>query len=97
MEQEQAKIFNPQGAVEITRKTLSPRLSDLHGKTASLLIVPKSTSADFIDRLEELLLEKYGLSRVIKKWKPSISMASPAELTREMASGSDFVVIGVGS
>ena len=90
-------MFNPQGAIEITPKKLSPRIKDLRGKAASLLIVPMSSSGDFIDRIEELLREKYGISKVIKKWKINATKPSSPEFINEMASQSDFAVVAVGT
>lgn len=93
----QVNFLNPQGTVETSRKKLSPRIKDLRGKVAGLLVIPMSSSGDFIDRIEELLVEKYGVSKVIKKWKSNATKASLPEFINEIASSTDFVIGGVGT
>lgn len=91
------EILDPQGAVEIVSKKLSPRVNDLRGKVAGFVVVPMSTSGDFMDRIEELLTERYGVCRTIKKWKVNNNKPSTAEFLNEIVAESDFVVVGVGT
>ncbi|MBI4334988.1 MAG: hypothetical protein HY673_27360 [Chloroflexi bacterium] len=97
MNEKQITILNPQSEVEVTQQKLSPRAGDLRGKVAGLLVVPMSTSGDFIDRIEELLIEKYGVARVVKKWKVNSTKPSTPEFLNEITSQSDFAVVGVGT
>lgn len=90
-------LLNPTGKAERTIKPLAPRLKDLRGKVAGLIIVPMSTSGDFQERLGELLVQRYGVLKTITKWKVNGTKPSSPDFISNMVNQCDFVVVAVGT
>ena len=68
---ERAPGANPQPA---------PRLNTLTGKTIALLDISKPGGNIFLDRLEPLLRERYGVAKTIRIMKPAFSKPAPADV-----------------
>ena len=67
-----------------------PRLAVLEGKTVGLLDISKPKGNVFIDRLEDLLVQK-GLAT--KRYiKPTFTRVSPVELNQQIAAECDVVI-----
>jgi hypothetical protein len=61
----------------------APRLATLSGKTVALLDISKPGGDIFLDRLERLLVDRYGVKRVLREKKPTFARpAPPAVLDR---------------
>lgn len=63
----------------------APRLDELGGKTIALLDISKPGGSHFLDRLEEILVERYGVAEVVRKTKPTYTKPAPAELLDSLA------------
>jgi len=63
----------------------APRLDGLEGKTLALLDISKPGGSHFLDRLEELLVERYGVARVVRATKPTYTKPAPASLVEKLA------------
>ena len=73
----------------INRQPL-PRPIDLEGKTVGLLDISKPKGNIFIDRLEDLLVQK-GLAT--KRYiKPTFTRVAPIELSQQIATECDVVI-----
>jgi hypothetical protein len=59
-------LLDPTDKVEREHKTFAPRLETLAGKTVGLLDISKSKGAFFLDRVEEVLREQYGVKDVLR-------------------------------
>ena len=71
------------------RQPLS-RPTDLEGKTVGLLDISKPKGSIFIDRLEDLLVQK-GLTT--KRYiKPTFTRVAPVELKQQIAAECDVVI-----
>jgi len=57
-----------------------PRLDTLRDKTIALLDISKPGGSVFLDRLEHLLKEGYGVARVVRESKPTYTKPAPPEV-----------------
>lgn len=62
----------------------APRLDRLEGKTLALLDISKPGGSHFLDRMAELLTERYGVARVIRHTKPTYTKPAPSTLIGEL-------------
>lgn len=67
-----------------------PRPSDLIGKTVGLLDISKPRGDIFIDRLEDLLVQRGVKTRRYKK--PTFTRVAPVELKQQIAEECDAVI-----
>ena len=58
----------------------APRLDSLAGKTIALLDISKPGGQFFLDRMELLLRQKYGVAKVIRALKPTYAKPAPPEV-----------------
>lgn len=58
----------------------APRLTTLAGKEVALLDISKPGGKVFLDRLEQLLVERYLVARVIRETKPTFAKPAPQDL-----------------
>ncbi len=63
----------------------APRLDNLEGKTLALLDISKPGGKGFLDRLEWLLKEGYGVSRIVRETKPTYTKPAPGALLERLA------------
>ena len=69
----------------------APRLSSLAGKTVGLLDISKPGGNLFLDRLEPLLREKYGVAKTVRVMKPAFSKPAPPDVLKSLR-GVDAVI-----
>lgn len=55
----------------------APRLSSLTGKTIGLLDISKPGGSIFLDRLEQLLKQRYGVTEIVRAMKPTFTKPAP--------------------
>ena len=67
-----------------------PRLKEVAGKTVGLLDISKPRGDVFIDRLEDLLVQRGVQTRRYKK--PTFTRVAPVELKQQIAPECDAVV-----
>ena len=67
-----------------------PRTVNLEGKTVGLLDISKPKGNIFIDRLEDLLVQK-GL-KTKRYIKPTFTRVAPVELNQQIAAECDVVI-----
>lgn len=71
----------------------APRLKTLAGTTVGLLDISKPGGSIFLDRLEALLKERYGVVRVVREAKPTFTKPAPADvMERLLGSGCHAVI-----
>ena len=71
-----------------------PRLPSLGGKKVGLLDISKPGGSIFLDRLETILRERYGVAEVIRTRKPTFAKNAPAQVIEQLR-GMDAVVEGL--
>ena len=55
----------------------APRLESLMGRTIGLLDISKPGGSIFLDRLEQLLKQRYGVAQVVRAMKPTFTKPAP--------------------
>lgn len=88
-------LLNPTSQSDVTEKYLAPRLESLDGKVLGLLDITKNGSDIFLDRVEELIQERYNIADVVRVKKPTFSRPAPVELLINLAEQADFVIEGL--
>ncbi len=88
-------LLNPTSQGETAEKFLAPRLENLDGKVMGLLDITKNGSDVFLDRVEELIRERFNITDVVRVKKPTFSRPAPTELLINLAEQVDFVVEGL--
>ena len=83
-------LLDPTGErVPASRQRL-PRPGSLEGKTAGLLDISKARGNVFLDRIEQLLIER-GV-RVKRFAKPTFTKPAPVDLRHEIATSCDLII-----
>ncbi len=78
-------LVNPLDERTPDRQSPAPRLGSLEGKTLALLDISKPRGKEFLDRLEQLLKERYSVSRVVREVKPTYAKPAPEALLERLA------------
>lgn len=84
-------ILDPTDERVPVERTLSPRLDALQGRLA-LLDIAKPRGNVLIDRLEELLNERFPALEVNRYTKPTFTKPAPDSLRNEIRAENDLVV-----
>ena len=77
-------LVNPLAETQ-TSGSPAPRLESLRGKTLALLDISKPKGSDFLDRVEQLLIEHHGVARVVREMKPTYTKPAPGALLTRLA------------
>jgi len=85
-------LLDPTDKVEREKKAFAPRLDTLAGKTIGLLDISKSKGAFFLDRVEEMLRQQYGVKDVLRRMKPTVTRPAPVALKEELREKCDAVI-----
>lgn len=83
-------LMDPTAERESAEMQPLPRLADLEGKTIGLLDISKPRGDVFLDRLEDLLVQRGVNTRRYRK--PTFTRVAPVELKQQIASECDAVV-----
>ena len=70
-------LVNPMNEAPRVAMRSAPRLGTLAGGTVGLLDISKPGGNVFLDRVEQLLKERYGVARVIRETKPTFTKPAP--------------------
>ena len=84
-------LVSPMNDVEIGAGTSAARLDTLAGKTIALLDISKPGGSWLLDRLEQILKERFGVARIVRESKPTYTKPAPPALL-ETLRGVDAVV-----
>lgn len=85
-------FLDPTDKVERMQKVFAPRLDTLEGKTIGLLDISKSKGAFFLDRVEEILRQQYGVKDVLRRMKPTVTRPAPQPIKTELQAKCDAVI-----
>jgi hypothetical protein len=67
------------------------RLPSLSGKKIGLLDISKPGGSFFLDRLERILREHYGVAEVVRARKPTFAKNAPSQVIEQLR-GMDAVI-----
>ena len=87
-------LIDPRGERQSENAKPAPRLSTLAGKNVALLDISKPGGSFFLDRLEQLLKERYQVASVLRVMKPTFAKPAPAGILEQIRSV-DAVVEGL--
>lgn len=73
-------LINPFDETLHSRGSGAMRLSALEGKTVALLDISKPGGSVFLDRVEALLKDRFGVRQVIRAMKPTFTKPAPDEV-----------------
>ena len=71
----------------------APRLTTLTGKTIGLLDISKSGGSVFLDHLENLLKQRFGVAQVVRVMKPTFAKPAPDAVIAKLLDAKCDVVI----
>ena len=78
------KLINPMNEAPL-RVSMSPaRLRSLQGKTVGLLDISKTGGNLFLDRLEQLLRERFHVANVVRTTKPTFAKPAPPGIIEQL-------------
>jgi hypothetical protein len=73
-------LISPFDESRIEPRHPAPRLGTLAGKTIGLLDISKPGGSVYLDGLERILRERYGVADVIRETKPTFAKPAPPEV-----------------
>jgi hypothetical protein len=70
-------LINPLDETPRQLSKPAARLSSLAGKTIGLLDISKTGGSVFLDRLGQLLKDRYGVAEIVRAIKPTFTKPAP--------------------
>ena len=89
-------LYDPTAPRHEDKQTVWRSLSGLTGKVVGFVDNAKPNFDHLVDDLADLLMSKYGVSRVIKRRKRSASVPAPDAMIEELTGKCDLVITGSG-
>jgi hypothetical protein len=77
-------LVNPMNETAPESATAAPRLNALQGRTIALLDISKPGGNIFLDHLERLLRDQYGVTSVIRQMKPTFAKPAPPDVLEKV-------------
>ncbi len=90
------RVFDPTPRPSRNHGHRKNTLQDLSGATVGFIDNAKPNFDHLVDDLSELLVGRYGVSRVIKRRKPTASLPAVEAIYQELAEHCDLVITGSG-
>jgi hypothetical protein len=91
-------ILDPVGfESEAPPKAMAKRLDTLGGKTVGLLDIGFPNGSVFLDRVEQVLKDRYGVAQFMRRAKPSPARTADDQVRKELIEGCDAIVEGTSS
>jgi len=84
-------LVNPMNETKQAPASAAPRLAGLVGKTVALLDISKPGGNVFLDRIELLLKQRYGVAGVIREKKATFAKPAPQGIIDKVR-GADAVI-----
>lgn len=89
-------LYDPTAPRQAEARQDRRKLETLAGKVVGFIDNAKPNFDLLADDLADLLVAKYGVSRVVKRRKPSASIPASEEVINELAGQCDLVITGSG-
>lgn len=91
-------VLSPEGKAQTSAAKVAgvARFTDLRGKTLGVLDNSKPNADNLAKRLGELLIERYGVAKVISRRKLTAQQGAPKQYLEELAAQADIVLCGLG-
>jgi hypothetical protein len=78
------KLINPMNETPVRVSTAPARPRSLQGKIVGLLDISKPGGNLFLDRLEQLLRERFQVANVVRTTKPTYSKPAPPGIIEQL-------------
>lgn len=89
-------LYDPTAPRQAPARQDHRKLATLTGKVVGFIDNAKPNFDHLVDDLADLLVAKYGVSRVVKRRKSSASIPAAEEVVNELAAQCDLVITGSG-
>lgn len=86
-------LINPLNETQREPRAAAPKLDTLRGKTIGLLDISKPGGNYFLDHVERLLKEQFGVANVVRAMKPTFTKPAPAEVIEQLVAARCDAVI----
>ena len=91
-------ILDPVGfESEVPPKSMAKRLDSLGGKTVGILDIGFPNGKVFLDRVEQVLKNRYGVTEFVRRAKPSPARTADDQVRKELIEACDAIVEGTSS
>jgi hypothetical protein len=91
-------ILDPVGfESEAPPKPMAKRLDTLGGKTIGILDIGFPNGSVFLDRVEQVLKSRYGVTEFVRRAKPSPARPADDKVRKELIEACDAIVEGTSS
>jgi hypothetical protein len=87
-------LINPMNETLVRAAQAPARLRGMEGRTIGLLDISKPGGSIFLDRLEQLLTERYRVAKVVRTSKPTFAKPAPRGVIEQLRTV-DAVVEGL--
>lgn len=77
-------LVNPLDETARVANSAAPRLDTLEGKKIALLDISKPGGSIFLDHLERLLKQRYGVAGAIRAMKPTFTKPAPDSVIEKL-------------
>ena len=89
-------VLDPTTEPEPMQAEVASRLDTLDNKVLGILDNAKPKADKVLEKVSDMLVNRYNLAGVVKRQKPSASKAAPSEMLDEIAEQCDFAITGGG-
>ncbi|MBS1786397.1 MAG: hypothetical protein JST85_01670 [Acidobacteria bacterium] len=86
-------LVNPLDETVREQRKAAPKLDTLSGKIVGLLDISKPGGSVFLDRMESLLRERFGVANVVRAMKPTFTKPAPEAIIDQLLKARCDVVI----
>jgi hypothetical protein len=87
-------LINPMNETQVESAKPPARLQSLQGRSIGLLDISKPGGSIFLDRLENLLKERYAVANLVRAAKPTFTKPAPQDVIEKLRTV-DAVVEGL--
>jgi hypothetical protein len=92
--EQKVRVLDPTSVAKIQKAILAKRVSTLEGKTIGLLDNSKANSDVFLARVQELLTDRFKISKFVKFRKETPARGVPKNIMAEL-DNCDAVINGI--
>lgn len=85
------ELLDPTDSAPVSRRSAC-RLDRLDGKRVTLLDISKAKGSHLLDRVDELLRERFQPRAIVRLRKPTYARPAPEDLRQEILKNSDAVI-----
>jgi hypothetical protein len=86
-------LVNPLNEAVSEKRQPAPRLDTVSGKTIGLLDISKPGGSIFLDSLERMLIERFGVRRIVRAVKPTFTRPAPDQVIESLIGSGCAAVI----